>query len=855
MTTRTSLSIPEFCLVLLIGPTGSGKSTFARRLFKTTEIVSSDDCRAIVSDDETSLDATADAFDLVAYIAEKRLAARRLTVIDATNVKSEDRARFVSLAKKYHALPVAFAFFINDKICHQRNQARDNRDFGAHVARNHLRSMKRGFKGLRKREGVRQLDVFDTPEEMDAIEEIRRIPLWPDKRNETGPFDIIGDIHGCAGELEQLLEKLGYGLEINGVAGERSYSVTPPVGRRAVFLGDLVDRGPRSPDVLRLVRGMVEAGSAFCVVGNHENKLIRKLNGRNVKLTHGLAETVSQFDAQSDGFGAEMLPFIDGLISHYVFDGGKLVVAHAGLTEDLHNRASGTVRSFAMYGDTTGEIDAFGLPVRADWAAGYRGTAKVVYGHTPTPEAEWINGTICIDTGCVFGGKLTALRWPELELVDVPAEQVWCEPVKPLVKEEGGSVIADPTAIRSTDVLGKRSIETSVGGRVSISEAQAAGALETMSRFAVDPRWLIYLPPTMSPVETSPIDGWLERPEEAFAYYRSRGVTNIVCQEKHMGSRAVAVVCRNSAAAEKHFHSIARSGVIFTRTGRPFFKPDMETAVLGQLRMGIEQSGLWDELDTDWLCLDMEIMPWSTKAQSLIEQQYAPVGAAALAGLGAASEALTQALSRGADLDPLLQKTQRRGEAAAAFTRAFRHYVWPVATIDDLKIAPFHVLASAGAVHADKTHRWHMDHLTKLADSGHGVLMATNWRAVDLSDEGACHDAAVWWEEMTSAGGEGMVVKPSTFVARGSKGLLQPAIKVRGREYLRIIYGPDYDAPEHLSRLKERGLSRKRSLAVREFGLGLEALERFVRHEPLARVHECVFGVLALETEPVDPRL
>ena len=854
MTRRASLSVPDFSLILLIGPSGCGKSTFAHRHFRPTEIVSSDDCRAVVSDDETDQGATKDAFDLVEFIAEKRLAARRLTVIDATNVKPEDRARLIALAKKYHAMLVGFAFFIDERICHARNQQRPNRAFGPHVIRNQLQAMKRGFKSLQRREGVRQVDVFDSPEDMDAVERIERRPLWPDKRHEAGPFDIIGDVHGCAGELEALLVKLGYGVETDGALGSRSYRIVPPAGRRAVFVGDLVDRGPRAPDVLRLVKGMVEDGTAFCVIGNHENKLIRKLNGSNVKLTHGLAETLEQFEQQPEGFAEEMRAFLDGLISHYVLDGGKLVVAHAGLTEALQNRASAAVRSFAIYGDTTGEVDEFGLPVRADWAAQYRGQAKVVYGHTPTPEAEWVNGTICLDTGCVFGGKLTALRWPELELVDVPAERVWFEPVKPLARPEPG-VGADPTAIRLTDIQGKRTIETRVGGRVTVSEASAAGALETMSRFAIDPRWLIHLPPTMSPVETSGADGWLERPEEGFAYYRSRGVDAVVCEEKHMGSRAVAVVCKDRDVAAKRFRSDARDGVIYTRTGRPFFEPERETAVIGRLRDAIGAAGLWADLDADWVCLDMEIMPWSAKAQALIERQYAPVASAAGLGLSAAQDVLQQAVARGVDVADLLDLTRMRRTAADAFAAAYRRYIWPVAGIDDLRIAPFHLLASEGRVHTDKPHAWHMQTVAKLTATDDPMLMATDWRRVDLTDDAACAAATTWWDALTAAGGEGMVVKPAGFAARGARGLLQPAVKVRGREYLRIIYGPDYDAPGHLDRLKRRGLGRKRALAVHEFVLGVEALERFVRHEPLARVHECVFGVLALETEPVDPRL
>ena len=851
---RSSLSIPEFCLVLLIGPSGSGKSSFAAKHFLPTEVVSSDGCRAMISDDELDQTVTQDAFALLEFIASKRLAGRKLTVIDATSVKPEDRARLVAMAKRYHALPVGIVFFLDEKVCQERNRSRENRDFGAYVVRNQLRALQRGFGSLKKREGIRQLHIFESPEELDAIERIDRTRLWPDRRDQHGPFDIIGDIHGCAGELEALLTKLGYRIATDGEPGNRSYDVTPPEGRKALFLGDLVDRGPRSPDVIRLVKGMVEGGSALCILGNHEQKLLRKLNGKNVKLTHGLAETVEQFADQDEGFEGEVLGFLDSLISHYVLDDGALVVAHAGLREDMQNRASGAVRSFAMYGDTTGETDEFGLPVRADWAADYRGRAKVVYGHTPTPEAEWVNGTICIDQGCVFGGKLTALRWPEREIVDVPAERVWSEPVRPLVRQEGPKS-SDPAAIKLSDVQGKRTITTETAGTVGISEGQAAGALETMSRFAVDPRWLVYLPPTMSPVETSARDGWLERPEEAFAHYRKQGIEAVVCEEKHMGSRAVIVVAKDEEAARRRFLSTGREGVITTRTGRPFFDREREAGVLDRLRNGIEKAGWWDRFETDWFVLDAEIMPWSEKARSLLTQQYGPVGRAAQMGLDAATEALQRALGRGADVGSLLGKQSDRLQAAKAFSRAYAPYVWEVADLDDLRIAPFHIMASEGALHTDKGHLWHMEAAGELAGACGPLVTQTNHRRVELANEKACTDAAAWWETMTSVGGEGMVVKPENFIARKGRTIHQPAVKVRGREYLRIIYGADYDIPDNLERLKERGLGRKRSLAVREFALGHEALRRFVANEPLAKVHECVFGVLAMETEPIDPRL
>ena len=350
-----------------------------------------------------------------------------------------------------------------------------------------------------------------------------------------------------------------------------------------------------------------------------------------------------------------------------------------------------------------------------------------------------------------------------------------------------------------------------------------------MSRFAVDPRWLIHLPPTMSPCATSGREGLLESPEEAFEYYRSEGVEDVVCEEKHMGSRAIITLCRDAEAARNRFHATARTGIITTRTGRPFFKPDREAAVLERVRSAISAAGWWDEFETTWFCLDAEIMPWSEKAQSLLQQQYAPVAASARMSLEATCAALEAARSRGVDAGDALVNSRNRLERAAAFADAYRHYVWPVTSLDDLKIAPFHMLAAEGRTFFNKPNSWHMATLAQLAAEGDPMLMATQWHRVALGDTSACDDVAAWWEGLTQSGGEGMVVKPDVFVVRGKRGLAQPAVKVRGREYLRIIYGPDYDAPDHLARLRERAIGRKRSMAVREFALGVEALETVCR--------------------------
>jgi protein phosphatase len=860
-----ALEVPELSLVLLVGASGSGKSTFAKKHFLPTEVLSSDFCRGLVADDENDQSATKDAFELLHFIAGKRMAAGRLTVVDATNVKREDRAHLVRLAREHHFLPVAVVFDLSERLCQDRNRSRADRDFGPHVIRNQTRDLRRGLRGMRK-EGFRQVHVLSSPEEVDAAT-INRTRLWNNRTDEHGPFDIIGDVHGCCDELEQLLDELGYQVveQREGEFPDGGPVYKHPEERTAIFVGDLVDRGPRILDSVRLVRNMVDAGSAHCVPGNHDMKLVRKLRGRDVQITHGLDRSLAELDAlpdeRRDAGAAEVVRFLDALVSHYVYDDGQLVVAHAGMKEEMQGRGSGKVRDFALYGETTGETDEFGLPVRWNWAAEYRGLAMVVYGHTPIPDAEWLNRTINIDTGCVFGGRLTALRYPEKELVSVPAAATYAEPAKPFLPEDEAAATLstqqrEDELLDIEDVLGKRIITTRLARNVTIREENAIAALEVMGRFAVNPKWLIYLPPAVSPSATSEEPGLLEHPAEAFAYYRQEGIPRVVCEEKHMGSRAVVIVCRDEDAARRHFGVVDEGfGACFTRTGRRFFDDDaLESGFLGRVRDAAVNVGLLDRFESDWLLLDCELMPWSAKAQELLRRQYAAVGAAASAGLGETVAALDLTATSGVEVGALLERFRLRAEDGRRFIDAYRRYCWPVGGLDDLKLAPFHLLATAGAVHTDKTHLWHMETLAELCGADN-LLHPTGYTVVDTTDRDSEQAGSAWWAELTEQGGEGMVVKPLDYVTRGRRGVAQPALKTRGREYLRIIYGPEYTEPDNLDRLRERGLGRKRSLASREFALGIEALERFVRGEPLRRVHECVFGVLALESEPVDPRL
>ncbi len=423
------LPLPELALVLLVGPAASGKSTFARRHFAPTEVVSSDECRALVADDEGDQSATRDAFDVLHVIVEKRLRRGRLTVVDATNVQPDARRSLLALARRTHVPAVAVVFDLPAEICIARDAARPRR-VGAEVIEKHLVDLHQS-RHL-GREGFRQVHNLRSPEEVDGAS-IVRVPLPSNRKGEQGPFDLVGDVHGCFDELLALLHELGWQVERQ----EGRFRLHHPEGRKLVFVGDLVDRGPKIVEVLQLAMDAVADGVALSVTGNHEAKLLRKLHGRDVRVSGGLEQTLEQLEAVEPAFLERLVFFLSTLPHHFQLDEGRLVVAHGGLPARMQGRDSPKVQAAALYGETTGRVDAQGYPERRDWASAYRGDALVVYGHTPVEEPRVVSGTVNLDTGCVFGGKLTALRYPEGALVAVPAARAYAE------QRNGSAVVSD----------------------------------------------------------------------------------------------------------------------------------------------------------------------------------------------------------------------------------------------------------------------------------------------------------------------------------------------------------------------------------------------------------------------------
>ena len=381
-----NISTPEFSLIMLVGATASGKTTFAHQHFGNTEIISSDHCRALVSDDPTDQSVTPQAFAILHSILEARLQNRRLTVVDATNLQPNARRPIIDLARRHDCRITAIAFDLPIQTLIQRNERREDRSISNHIVNRQHRSLSAAIKNMR-RESVRNIYTIHTEEEADQATLVRQ-PMRSNHNHLTGPFDIFGDIHGCHEELYQLLEKLGYSFtaDTNGKTAQH------PDGRTAVFVGDLVDRGPGADLVLELIANMTDAGSALTVMGNHEDKLRRTLLGNRTQITHGLpANPGTPWNPDHQSSVNVSSNSSKTCRHHITLDGGKLAIAHAGILPEYIGRQSHRIRQFCMYGETTGETDEWGLLQRYDWAQNYQGNTKVVYGHTPVAQPAWYN--------------------------------------------------------------------------------------------------------------------------------------------------------------------------------------------------------------------------------------------------------------------------------------------------------------------------------------------------------------------------------------------------------------------------------------------------------------------------------
>ncbi|HEX2900398.1 MAG TPA: polynucleotide kinase-phosphatase, partial [Bacteroidia bacterium] len=660
------IKLPDFVLVLLVGPSGSGKSHFAETHFPAAEVIAQRQFEAMLSDDGSDEALHEETLKLMHQAIELRLKYKKACVVDAPLLTQDSRKELRRLSKKYHCKAVAIVFQIPAQVCITRNAKRSDGDPGAQLVRSQMGKMERIGKDLEE-EGFKSQFLIGPEQDASSIF-LTRSRMRSDRRQDRGPFDIIGDVHGCFEELMALLTEIGYAVAVTGSRLEAgpNFQVTPPPGRKLIFVGDLCDRGPDSPRVLRLVMDMVKAGTAYCVPGNHDDKLLRMLNGNKVQLRHGLEKTMAQLEGVDPLFLEEVKEFITRLSSHLEFDGGALVVAHAGLKLPMHGRSSGEVHAFCLYGETTGETDEFGLPVRHNWAGEYEGKALVVYGHTPVPEPIWQKNTVNIDTGCVFGGMLTALSYPERQIVSVKPKEMYCQPLRPL---HWNSIMATASKVDdslSVDLVGARAlVSTRHGYHLSLQEPQVVAVMQMLATEAVAPKWLIYLPPTVSPPTSASLPGLLEHPVQAFDYYRKKSLVQVAAWACPIGTKVVLVICKNETVAKKRFDlEGAGQGSIHTRTGRPFFKDrEAEQHLLQKLAKGMEVADVWETFKTDWICVEAIFSPVSKIAPDFVPKVHGKVAATGKNALHKAAKKLAQAQARG--LDVAAQQQWLDNQAAA----------------------------------------------------------------------------------------------------------------------------------------------------------------------------------------------
>ncbi|RSD28630.1 polynucleotide kinase-phosphatase [Mesobacillus subterraneus] len=859
--------LPYAGIVLLVGPSNSGKTTLLKKwqaegLISESEVVSSDQFRILVSDkefidwanrpkeaadilfDEYS-QISKEAFDMMDKMIQARCRLNKLTFVDATHLQPDDRKRYIAMARENHVPIISIVLDVPEKVLLERDEKRDQ-PRGKRRIKQQFQVFTRE-KRFMKKEGIRSLYFLKDIEGLELTRRSNPLEIEAD-----GGIDIIGDIHGCYDEMIELLAKLGYKKDNDDFYRH-------PEGRKFLSIGDVMSRGPESLKTMMFFYRHVENGLAYMIDSNHGWKIARWLDGKKVTLAHGDEKVEQEFVQYEQEHGSEkaeewkskLKDFLLDAPSHYILKKNcipSVVCAHAGIKDEYIGKQSRDVSDFSRYGDTDG-FDEKGKPVRKDWFIGHKTSQLIVWGHDPKPQPLKINQTLNIDQGVVFGGKLTAFRYPESQIVSVQAKEDYSgAPENPLVEWEKKRLNQPNIG----NFLNGYTVLTEEFGEIFVPGETVKPAIDAVSHHTIPIEQLIYIPPTMSPTpEPSSLETFLEHPLEAIQYYRSHGVDRMVAEKKHMGSRGILLLFKDEAVAKKYVGNVTL-GVIYTRGGRRFFDKELEKEIVRKLTDDLHKHDYFSEHETDFVLLDAEIMPWNLKAKELISKQYAHVAENAIMDRSFMQEKLAQAAETNEALTPWLDEYNEKLLNAKEFAEVFQRYCWDVICLDDIQIAPFHVLAHSNRTFFDETHEWHMKMNHQFATCS-SLFVATEYKVITDSSSEA--EVIKWWEEMTREGHEGIVIKPEHYIARSKGKLLQPAIKVRGSKYLKIIYGMDYLKPENLKRLKKRNTGKKQKLALKEFALGIEGIRRFVNGESIERVHECVLATLAMEQDPVDPRL
>lgn len=860
-----NITIPHAGIVLLIGPSNSGKSSLLQRwvdegFIVYPEIISSDSYRQLVSDTDyidfqnhTNEEAgvlydeyfaiSSEAFAVMESVLQARCHLNKLTFVDATHLKSEERQKYIALGKKLHVPVSAIVLDVPVEELLRRDAKRPE-PRGSKRIKQQVRTLKAEKRFIKKETFAKTYFVHPS----DKLTLTRQqSPLFI---NVDAGLDIIGDIHGCFDEFIQLLGQLGYELNEDG------YYIHPE-GRRFVSVGDIMSRGPKSIETMEFFERHISRDLAYMTDSNHGWKIARWLDGRDVSLHHGDELVEAEFIAYKQAYGTEQTNALKTRLAkcllaapaHYVLVKNGIqtaIVTHAGIRDHYIGKQSARIADFCRYSDVQGQ-DATGKPIRNDWFTEHQTSQLIIWGHDPKIRPFKQNNTLNIDQGVVFGGQLTAFRYPEKTIQSVDACQNYAGDIQNPLLEAKAQRFEPPTIQTFLDGF---TVETAHFGKVKVDGGHAKAAIDSISHHALPLEQLQYIPPTMSPTpQTSALANTLEHPAEAFAYYKKHGVQTMIAEKKHMGSRAVLLLFKDESIS-KEYVDTETLGIMTTRTGRRFFDKETERVIIRQLHTELLAKNYFEQFETNFVLLDAEILPWNLKAQQLIDQQYAHVAEQALMDRTKLVEKLGQTTQ--IDVSDWLQEYTLLLENAKRFSTVYENYCWDVQDTATIQIAPFHVLAHSSETFFHKPHTWHMDMNRHFANNS-TLFIETAFKVI--SDEASEQEVIEWWEEITAAGHEGIVIKPETFVTMHRGKIIQPAIKVRGREYLRIIYGMDYLQPASLAKLKERNPNKKMKHALREFALGMEGIERFVRGESTTRIHECVLATLALESDPVDPRL
>lgn len=859
------ITVPNSGIVLLIGASNSGKTTLLNNWIREktilpSEVISSDDYRLVVGDtsfiqwtgkpkDEADslydqyYAISREAFHTMDNVVEARCRLNKLTFIDATHLFVDDRKRYIALAKKHHVPIVGVVLDIPQDILLARDELRED-PRGKKKIKQQYQNFKREKRSIKKEEFKSSFFV-----QADEEIELERMdhPLLVDVEH---GIDLIGDIHGCYDELIILLEKLGY--EENDAA-----LYLHPKGRKFMSVGDVMSRGPESLKTMLFFQRHIAQGLAYMTDSNHGWKIARWLDGRSVTLNYGDEKVEQEFKEYEKAYGLEktvdtkemLKNFLLQAPSHYVLMKNGVptaVCAHAGIKDEFIGKQSPDVQDFCRYGDSSG-LNEKGKPIREDWFVHHKGSMVIIWGHDPKPQPLVINNTINIDQGVVFGGQLTAFRYPEKEFISVQAANDYSGPLDNPLKEWEKKRFDAPNIEKFIEGY---SVQTEQLGDVQIHHDIVKSAIDTVSHYTVPIEQLLYIPPTMSPTpESSQLPEFLEHPNEAIEYYRNHGIETLIAEKKHMGSRAVLLLFKDKESAKKSI-GYEMEGVIYSRSGRRFFDKITDQKIVRELNEELTQKGYFDKYETDFVLLDAEIMPWNLKAKELISSQYAHVSENALLDRKKVLEKLND--SEHVNVKNWIVEYEEKLTNANTFKEVFQKYCWDIEGTDAIQIAPFHVLAHSNETFFHKPHTWHME-MNKEFAADSSLFVTTEYKII--SDALSEQEVIAWWEEMTINGHEGIVIKPETYIPTYRGKLIQPAIKVRGRKYLHIIYGMDYLSTLNLERLKKRNTSKKQKLALKEFALGVEGIKRFVNGESIERVHECVLATLAMESDPVDPRL